>query len=1117
MKAAVGCIALAAVVATAPHARADSVAAGAQGGYGRIVFTLDPAAHATASLSDGVAIVKFDRKVGVDAGAAVQGIGGFASGARLDPDGMTLRIALVQSERLHTSVSGNRFALDLVPAAMAGNPPDLPPPPPKQAAATDIARLPVLAIRAGAYSNFTRLVFDWPRNVPYTVFPGQGKLTLRFEAMARPDLDGLARVSPPWVKNTGWRVENNGLVLEFETDAASGYHDFRDGAHIVLDILAPKTDATAYRPPGIAHPTAVKLAGATVSAQARAIADTAAKLNARPGDAAPAPAKPDDGKAKADSRTAQAAPANPAPAQSGASPPPDARADAAPSPPTAPVQTADAQRTAKGVTLSFPGASNGAVFVRGLTAWIVLDGKQAIDPLKLKTALGDFPASFDASIADTESVLRVGLKAPVKIAAHGGGGKLVVTLAAQNATTPMAVGFSPESLDSHPTLAALLPGAVHAFSIVDPAAGDTLTVVTAPPGRAVTEPRNYAEFALLPTAQGVVIKSFSDDLSVKVADSRVLITRPRGLLLTPPAAPAIDSAAMLAQTGEGPSFIDFAAWKNAAGGPVYDAQRKLMANIARLRENDANRGRLTLARYDLANGLAAEALGLIDEIQKADPSLSADTGLQTMRAAASLMMGRYKDAHNAVAGEAFDTDQHDALWRGLADAGLENWDAARRELDQAEPVLKHYPAEWQARARIARARAAIATGSLERADSALSRLPRDLPHSLALEAQLVRGRLYAQEGRYRDAQELFSAVENGGDEALAVRAIYDGVEAGLNSGALTRKAAIDRLEALRFRWRGDDLELKTLRKLGALYFAGQQWREGLATLRVAAQNFGDQDLARQAEDDMRAAFETLFLKGAADKMAPVEALALFYDNIDLTPIGPDGDEMIRRMADRLVAVDLLEPAAKLLDYQVTKRLDGVARAQVAARLAMIDLLDHKPKDALEALRTTDVAGMPDDVGHERAVLAARALAALKQWDQALDMIATDEAPDSRRLRADIYWESGNWAVAGQKAEELIGARYADATPLTPDERTEVMRAAIAYSLAADQPSLDRLRGHFAAKMNASPDASAFAVVTQTIDTQGTQFRDLAGKIASIDTLEAFMKDFRKSHDPAQTN
>ena len=126
---------------------------------------------------------------------------------------------------------------------------------------------------------------------------------------------------------------------------------------------------------------------------------------------------------------------------------------------------------------------------------------------------------------------------------------------------------------------------------------------------------------------------------------------------------------------------------------------------------------------------------------------------------------------------------------------------------------------------------------------------------------------------------------------------------------MTDAAAIDALEHLRFRWRGDVLELKTLRKLASLYFAKQSWRDGLHTLRIAAQNFPNEDMARKAQDDMRAAFETLFIKGRADKIPPVQALSIFYDFIDLTPIGPDGDEMIRRMSERLVAVDLLGPAA----------------------------------------------------------------------------------------------------------------------------------------------------------------------------------------------------------------
>ena len=44
-----------------------------------------------------------------------------------------------------------------------------------------------------------------------------------------------------------------------QTDSDSGYHDFKDGNHVVLDILAPKTDGTAYAPPGTAKPSITKM------------------------------------------------------------------------------------------------------------------------------------------------------------------------------------------------------------------------------------------------------------------------------------------------------------------------------------------------------------------------------------------------------------------------------------------------------------------------------------------------------------------------------------------------------------------------------------------------------------------------------------------------------------------------------------------------------------------------------------------------------------------------------------------------------------------------------------------------------------------------------------------
>ncbi len=81
----------------------------------------------------------------------------------------------------------------------------------------------------------------------------------------------------------------------------------------------------------------------------------------------------------------------------------------------------------------------------------------------------------------------------------------------------------------------------------------------------------------------------------------------------------------------------------------------------------------------------------------------------------------------------------------------------------------------------------------------------------------------------------------------------------------------------------------------------------------------------------------------------------------------------RRMSDRLVAVDLLGPAATLLSYQVNKRLDGIARASVSTRLAAVYLMDHKPKQAVEVLHNSQITGLPDDVAHQRTLLEAACL------------------------------------------------------------------------------------------------------------------------------------------------
>ena len=202
------------------------------------------------------------------------------------------------------------------------------------------------------------------------------------------------------------------------------------------------------------------------------------------------------------------------------------------------------------------------------------------------------------------------------------------------------------------------------------------------------------------------------------------------------------------------------------------------------------------------------------------------------------------------------------------------------------------------------------------------------------------------------------------------------------------------LETLSVMWRGDALEVRALEMMARIYSDTGRYGESLAACRTATKLEPNSEMSRQGQDAASALFAQTFLDPKGDDLPPVDALGMFYEFRELTPIGRRGDEMIRRLADRLVAVDLLDQASELLQYQVDHRLEGAARAQVAARLAMVYLTNRKPDRAIAALRTTRIADLSGELRQQRLLLEARAQSDVGRHDLALDIISNITRPRS---------------------------------------------------------------------------------------------------------------------------
>jgi hypothetical protein len=380
---------------------------------------------------------------------------------------------------------------------------------------------------------------------------------------------------------------------------------------------------------------------------------------------------------------------------------------------------------------------------------------------------------------------------------------------------------------------------------------------------------------------------------------------------------------------------------------------------------------------------------------------------------------------------------------------------------------------------------------------------------------VLTGRLAEASGRPHDALAAYRAAASSGQRPAAAAARLRELSLRYSMGEIKKDELINELEMLTTSWRGDETELEALQKLARLYTEEGRYRDAFHVMRVAVRAHSNADLTRAIQEESTKTFDGLFLAGRGDTLPAIEQLSLFYDYRELTPIGRRGDEMIRKLAERLVAVDLLDQAAELLQYQVDHRLQGAARAQVATRLAVIYLLNRKPDRAQGVLRATRTADLANEIRIPRLLIEARALSDSGRHDFALEVISGIEGRESLRLRSDIHWASRRWQKAAEHIELLYGDRWKGFEPLSDAERPDILRAGVAYAMAEDKLGAARLRDKFVAKMADGPDRRAFDFITGGLGPSSPEFREVARIVASGDTLAGFLRDLKARYPELQ--
>jgi tetratricopeptide (TPR) repeat protein len=845
-------------------------------------------------------------------------------------------------------------------------------------------------------------------------------------------------------------------------------------------------------------------------------------LPAAPPAKAPAPVAPQQAAAPPAHAAGSPAASASAPASGAVAPAP--MAAAAPAAPPAPVNlphrdpvaaagadggklVVELAHQAGNLKLSFPFTTPtaGAVFARADTLWIVFDSVVPIDLSELK---GDASGTIgDASFVHTADadIIRLKLDHPHLSSVSTDGPAWTVQIGDRALEATRALDIT-RNLIGHNRSSVTIPfdepHLVHRLD--DPQAGDQLIVVTGyAPARGFVNTKDFVEFRALASTQGVAVEPLADDVRVELAPDKIVITRPTGLTLSTSVAP------LLRGKGLRPVMFDSALWGADRQASYLERQSNLIAAAAAAPENMRLAPRLDLARFYIARDMYPEAKGVLDVALTDERPAADDVSAIVLRAVSEIMMNRpeaaLKDLADPVVG-----DQHDApLWRALAYARQGKWAQAREGFKNAAAAVATLPVELQRAALKEEMRSAIEVGDFSGASHQLNDFETiGVPHDMEPAIAVLIGRLAEGLGRTEDALAAYQTAADSWDRRAAAQGQLRETVLRYTLGDLKRDDVISELETLTTIWRGDETEIEGLQILARLYTEEGRYRDAFYVMRSAMTAHPDWDMTRRIQQEAAATFDALFLAGKGDSLPAIEALALFYDFRELTPIGRRGDEMIRRLADRLVSVDLLDQAAELLQYQVDNRLQGAARAQVATRLAVIYLMNRKADRALAVLRSTRSADLSNDLRDQRLLLEARALSDTGRHDLALEVIADVDGRAAIRLRSDIYWADRRWRQAAEQIELMYGERWKEWQPLNDVERADILRAEVGYALAEDALGLGRFREKYAAKMAQTPDAHVFDVAASSLSSNGTEFGDIAHAAAATDTLDGFLRDLQ---------
>ena len=947
-------------------------------------------------------------------------------------------------------------------------------------------------IRGGDHAGYSRLVIEWSSKVVYEINDRAASLSVTFDKNA--DIDTSA-VNAQSLRNIGTVNVSSpeGQPLKLDINKASGakIRDFRIGKRVVIDVYDGGGEVSSIAPTSV--PTSAARTSESIETK----------------QAAPAPAVEN-------------------------------------------LTFAGVQPHV--ITISTTKNIGVSVFERLGYLWIVMDDPEIrVRPVLAGPQKEDFPDFEEISMGGGKAYrmqLPVGMETNkksalekpslggldgYKIYAEGGGllWRIIVT-----PNPRRVISVKPEvketsiAGESGYNLLWPLTSVRKVLSLIDPMVGDEIRIVTVEDSSQYGgEARQFVEVETLNSIVGLAALPKADDIRMAQSSDGVLVTRPGGLAVSSKS----DTAALILKDDVQKEeeelgaeekqkrlsrIFDFERWEMGGIYALEENRRVIMVGMGPKEGHAKVEDLMTLAKLNIANNRGAEALGLLRVAMQELPGIEEGAEFVALRGAAGALAGQSDLAIEDLASPSIQQYDEVGYWKAYGLAQLEDWRQADSVMPKDFDLLFEYPHQIRNPLALSMAEIALRSAKIDVAQALLVSLEPGLDQmepSQKAAWKYLSGELARQMKEDDRAFELWKELVDKGDDYYRAKAGLSLTRLQLERQKITPEKAIDRLEGLRYAWRGDELETLINFRLGEVYLQNGDYLKGLGTLRNAISLSPDSIMAQEVTEYMTGTFRDLFSSDKLKEVSPLDAVSIYDEFKELTPIGEEGDVFVQQLAERLVDVDLLGRASTLLEHQINHRLSDKNKIPVAIRLAAIRLLDDKPEGgvAFFGYSTKANSKRPEEMLRSSVKLTFFARVRYPRTDQVddaldiLDKMGSDL--DVARLKADIAWGGKKWADAATAFQDIISDENISLTrPLTEYQANLILNRSIALNLAGNRLALTNLRERYGDLMLQTEKSRLFDLVTRPRQLGLLGSRDsVSSLISEVDMFGEFLDNYRK--------